>query len=63
MALLGAFSGHCESLRRFVDICCKEYVDTREAQFGRVSALPGLTEEGLPRYGGRRVEFNVRMDL
>ena len=50
-------------MRRFVDICCKEYVDTRGAQFGRVSALPGLTEEGLPRYGGRRVEFNVRMDL
>ena len=37
------------------------YVRTRGAQFGRVSLLPGA-EPGLPR-GGRRVTFNVRLDV
>ena len=38
------------------------YVRTRGAQFGRVSLLPPGAEPGLPR-GGRRVTFNVRLDV
>ena len=38
------------------------YVRTRGAQFGRVSLLPAGAEPGLPR-GGRRVTFNVRLDV
>ena len=38
------------------------YVRTRGAQFGRVSLLPSGAEPGLPR-GGRRVTFNVRLDV
>ena len=33
----------------------EEYLLTRDAQFGRVSARP--------RHGGRIVQFNVRMDV